>query len=205
MKLNLKKLRKERGWTIDRLAAASGLSRGYISQLETGKRLPGPKTLTQLSEIFGVEPSDMLLSREATTTSIPIEGVVGALHQGDQVNYDFKSKPLREMIARPDVLEGKNVEALSVFGSHFAPYYEDCGILFYGAKKRLNPEGFLGRICVLGDASGKTWVKIVRLGETPKTFHLISLNPGAVPMFDVQLNWCAPVMLYLPPDLARRL
>lgn len=55
----IKQLRKANNMTIDVLASKSGLSRGFISQLETGKRKYSEETLRSLAEVFGVELSDM--------------------------------------------------------------------------------------------------------------------------------------------------
>ncbi len=59
MSLRIKELRKERSWTIDQLAEVSGLSRGYLSQLETGKRQPSAETLENLAHCFGVKVTDL--------------------------------------------------------------------------------------------------------------------------------------------------
>jgi transcriptional regulator with XRE-family HTH domain len=37
---NLKRLRRSRDWTVERLADSVGVSKGYISMIETGKRTP---------------------------------------------------------------------------------------------------------------------------------------------------------------------
>lgn len=52
MRLKTKDLRAERKWTLEHLADLTGLSRGFLSQLETGKRRPSAQTLDLLSEIF---------------------------------------------------------------------------------------------------------------------------------------------------------
>jgi transcriptional regulator with XRE-family HTH domain len=52
--------RKKRGWTIDQLADVSGLSRGFISQLETGQRQPSAETITTLAEIYNVTPVELI-------------------------------------------------------------------------------------------------------------------------------------------------
>lgn len=54
MKLRLRDLRAQKGWTIDRTVEETGLSRGFISQLETGKRQASPDTLQALADAFGV-------------------------------------------------------------------------------------------------------------------------------------------------------
>ena len=60
MRVNLKEMRKERGWTIDHLADLSGLSKGYLSQLENDKRQPSMETLRDLAGIFDVSVSALV-------------------------------------------------------------------------------------------------------------------------------------------------
>lgn len=60
MKLNLKKIRKARGLTIDRFVEMSGLSKGFVSQLENGKRAPSAETLETIAQTFGIAVSDLV-------------------------------------------------------------------------------------------------------------------------------------------------
>lgn len=54
MKLRIRALRKNKGWTIGHMAEVTGISPGFISQIETGQRLPGPQTLLTLAQTFDV-------------------------------------------------------------------------------------------------------------------------------------------------------
>jgi DNA-binding XRE family transcriptional regulator len=56
----LRRLRKERGISIEALAAAMGAAPKTVSQLETGKRTAYPKTVRKLTEVLGVELSSVL-------------------------------------------------------------------------------------------------------------------------------------------------
>lgn len=60
MKTRVRELRKKHGWTIDQLADVSGVSRGFISQIETGTREPSAKTLASLADAFDVHVSQLL-------------------------------------------------------------------------------------------------------------------------------------------------
>lgn len=51
----LKSLRKERGLTLEDLAALSGLSIQSISHYETGKNEPNYKSASRLLDVFGYE------------------------------------------------------------------------------------------------------------------------------------------------------
>lgn len=59
MKLRIKEHRKARGWTLEQLSEVSGLSRGFLSQIETGKRQSSSETLLTLSEVFKVSIADL--------------------------------------------------------------------------------------------------------------------------------------------------
>lgn len=53
-------LRKARGWTLQDLSDQTGLSKGYISELERGEAGYRGETLEQFSKIFDVAPSMMI-------------------------------------------------------------------------------------------------------------------------------------------------
>ncbi|MDY0188999.1 MAG: helix-turn-helix transcriptional regulator [Syntrophus sp. (in: bacteria)] len=65
--LNIKRLRKERGWTqpvlAEKYAELSGdsCSYKYISGIETGRRWLGKTTFYRFAELFEVEPDELLL------------------------------------------------------------------------------------------------------------------------------------------------
>jgi transcriptional regulator with XRE-family HTH domain len=50
----LQSLRAERGWSLDRLAARSGVSKGVLVALEQARSNPNLATLARLSDAFGV-------------------------------------------------------------------------------------------------------------------------------------------------------
>lgn len=47
---NIVKLRQERGYTQERLAYESGISKGYLSEIESGKKSPTIRTLEKIAE-----------------------------------------------------------------------------------------------------------------------------------------------------------
>ena len=57
---NLYKLRKEKGFTREKLAEKSNFSSNYIYGLETGTYLPGRLALIDLSNAFSVTSTDLL-------------------------------------------------------------------------------------------------------------------------------------------------
>lgn len=67
----MRSLRRERGLTIEQLAAATGLTKGFISQLERDRTAPSLSSIaricdalgTRLSHIFEQEPAPALVRR----------------------------------------------------------------------------------------------------------------------------------------------
>lgn len=60
MKYRIKEHRKRLGWTLDQLAGASDLSKGYLSLLESGKRDPSAEALRSLAAALQVDATEMI-------------------------------------------------------------------------------------------------------------------------------------------------
>ena len=67
----LKARREELGMTRRELVDASGLSYPYVSQLETGSRLPSHKSLARLARALQLEPTDLSAAITFDEESIP--------------------------------------------------------------------------------------------------------------------------------------
>lgn len=57
----LKEWRKHRGYTQDRLAEMTSISKPYLSQLETGKRQYTQDLLELFAEALGCSPADLII------------------------------------------------------------------------------------------------------------------------------------------------
>jgi transcriptional regulator with XRE-family HTH domain len=66
----MNRLRRERGWTLVRLAARLNMNATYLGVLETGKNTPSLDTLLQLADAFGVEAAEMV--REVEQARKPV-------------------------------------------------------------------------------------------------------------------------------------
>jgi transcriptional regulator with XRE-family HTH domain len=53
---NVKKLRQQRGWSQEDLAAASKIHRTYISGIELGTRNPSLGNIVKIAKAFRVKP-----------------------------------------------------------------------------------------------------------------------------------------------------
>jgi transcriptional regulator with XRE-family HTH domain len=56
---NLRRLRKERGFSQERLANAAGVHRTHISLIERGGREPGVRTVSKLARALEVSPAEL--------------------------------------------------------------------------------------------------------------------------------------------------
>ncbi len=61
---NLKKIRANMGLTQEEVALRSGLSQGYINQLESGKRMFTQKSLEQIAEALKISITDFFQKEE---------------------------------------------------------------------------------------------------------------------------------------------
>ena len=58
--LIMQRLRAERGWTLQQLAKASGMNSRYLGTMERGGNVPSIETLILLSNVYGVDPPEVL-------------------------------------------------------------------------------------------------------------------------------------------------
>jgi transcriptional regulator with XRE-family HTH domain len=67
---NLKRQRTRRGYSLERLAALSGVSRAMIGQIESGKSSPTISLLLKLATALGVELDHLLTRQDARAITL---------------------------------------------------------------------------------------------------------------------------------------
>jgi len=118
---NLRRLRRERGWSLALLSARAGVSRAMLSQVETGKTTPTIAVLWKIATGFGVPFAELI--REA-----PADGRVRVVRAGATpalLSADRRFRSLEELqsgIAAEinERLIGETLEVL-VEGRHTKP------------------------------------------------------------------------------------
>ncbi len=58
--INLRRLRRDKGWSQEDLAFESGLHRTYVSGIERGVRNPTLLILDKLAKTLGVTPAELV-------------------------------------------------------------------------------------------------------------------------------------------------
>lgn len=64
MRLRIKELRKERGWTIEQVGQMIGLSKGFLSEVENGKKNLSAPMMEAAASAFGVDLVELFDSGE---------------------------------------------------------------------------------------------------------------------------------------------
>lgn len=62
---NINRLRVKRGLTMEKLAYENDLSKGYLSEIEHGKKLPSLAALEKISDGLGVDIKELFESNSA--------------------------------------------------------------------------------------------------------------------------------------------
>jgi transcriptional regulator with XRE-family HTH domain len=75
-------LRTERGWSLDQLAARSGVSKGVLVAIEQGKSNPNLATLARISDAFGVSVTRLVETADEPTVKITGTGSFRTLWHG---------------------------------------------------------------------------------------------------------------------------
>jgi transcriptional regulator with XRE-family HTH domain len=57
---NLRRLRREKGFSQEGLAWEAGVNRSYMAKIETGKTWVGLEIICKLADVLDVEPADLL-------------------------------------------------------------------------------------------------------------------------------------------------
>lgn len=81
----VRRLRRAKGWTLEELAATSGVSRSMLSQIERGEANPTLAVAFRVARAFGVSLDDLV-------TTPPYEGAIQVV-RGDDATYRFRDQP----------------------------------------------------------------------------------------------------------------
>lgn len=174
----LKKLRQEKGYTQDELAALLNVSRSRIGMYETGSREPDFDTLRSIADLFGVDIGRLLGYSSPSSPSTPIPS-------GCQPLPDLADVPLVGRIACGDPITAEeNIEgavgvpaiwhadfALVCVGDSMAPSIRDGDLVAI----RIQPEVETGEIAAVR-IDGEATLK--RVYTHPDCIELRPENPA---------------------------
>ncbi|WP_158922233.1 helix-turn-helix domain-containing protein [Acidisphaera sp. S103] len=86
----LRHIRLEKGFTVETLAAAAGLDKGFLSRLERGTKRPSVETVLRLSAALEV-PVGLLFGEQTTDETVRISRAAGRMRSAeDPDTYSFE-------------------------------------------------------------------------------------------------------------------
>lgn len=104
----LRRLRRERGWTLEDLSSRTGLSRAYLSRLEGGDRQPSLSALSELAWAYGVSFSSLFApeQQEEARHGVIVRARDARVQRGKGLSYErlsasdwaFNLQPLRVVV-----------------------------------------------------------------------------------------------------------
>lgn len=117
MKNNIRRLRRERGWSQQELGDRVGLSWQSISNIERGQTSLTARNIEKVAEVFGCEPAD-IVSADDGTRRVPVVGYVQAgvfaesheFEEGDSYDVFIENEPRLRQFR----LEGREVRGPSM-------------------------------------------------------------------------------------------
>lgn len=190
--------------SIAEVARRSGVSKDQLNKL---KQRESAKTnvddANKIAKSFG-KTLDHFLSGAPTEplASIAVAARVGAGAKVQMSDPYAKGDGLYQ-VACPPQLSPHGIVAVEVEGNSMEPAYEHGDVLFYTRDTIGVPSDAIGRRCVVEDADGMVWVKLLRRRDDQPEglFDLISFHTDSPPMYDAAIKWAAPIKMHLGRDL----
>lgn len=184
----LKEWRNAKGLSLDELAAETESSKGYLSDLERGKRKPTLKMIERLAEGLKISPQDLMARDPAgASRQVPLVGYVGA---GAEAHYYASADEGLGEVEAPENASASTVAA-EIRGASLGPAFDRWLVYYDDVRSPVTPD-LHGQLCVVGLDTDQVLVKILRPAGEPDHFHLIS-NGGEEPIFDRRVLWAARV------------
>ena len=103
---HLKALRLAKEWTLEELAERSGLSKPFLSRLESGDRQPSIAAVLTLARVFDVPMGSLFENRQDDEVCNVVRVGKGSIRRGNGISYiplsgasKFNLQPMRAMIS----------------------------------------------------------------------------------------------------------
>src|SRR5271163_480258 len=85
----LRHIRQEKGFTVESLATAAGLDKGFLSRLERGTKRPSIETVLRLSAALDV-PVGQLFGEQTTEDTVRVSRAAGRARFDEGGGYSFE-------------------------------------------------------------------------------------------------------------------
>lgn len=179
------------------LARAAKLNESAVRDILRGRsKNPGIVTLKKIASVLNLRPSALFEAGQ----SWPIAGSIGAdgvvtTHDSDLNGVGFVENPFF-------AYRSENYLALVDRSGALAPLAYEGDYLIFQPRESGVLQSDLGRPCVCDLEDGRRLIRILRMGDTPTSFHLTPLNLYGAPQTNVSIVRASRVALALPADFA---
>ena len=199
----LREWRNLRGLSQEALAEAAGTSKGYISDLESGKRpIPPGRLSERLAGALSVGVADLYRHPDhqpASPQLVRIIGRVGADTEGTVIQT--AGQEAWDMAPIPPGGSPDSV-ALEVVGHSMRAIAEDGALIYFEDQRQPPSPDMIGYVCIVELEDGRVLIKRLLRGSAPGLYMLESqIGP---PIEDVRIRWAAEPTAIIPPKQARR-
>lgn len=174
-----------------------GVSQGQVSKWEKGEDTPRHEFQVKIARLAKTSLADLTGQRAANEHSAVQVSVVGYVGGGAEVvvlNNELDGGEL-DTETLPPVVDGKLI-AVEVRGESMYPAAEDGWRLVYSERRDSVEPDILNRLCVVGLADDRAYVKKVVRGSEKNRYHLMSTNAPLIE--NAEIAWVAKVLAIIP-------
>ena len=113
----IKARRTDLGWTQDVLAKKAGISKGFLSDVENGKRSIGAETLLDLARVLGLSLDFLMTGQEGETETKEVEIPAGLARFASEEGLAFRQALMlldmqRQIIAHRSSAKARTLETV---------------------------------------------------------------------------------------------
>jgi transcriptional regulator with XRE-family HTH domain len=201
---HLKAWRKARGLSQEALAEKAGTSKGYLSDLESGKRpIPPGRLVDRIAAALEIQPADLFRSPDDAAAGerlVPIIGRVGADTEGTII---FAAADETDELVPIPPGGTETARGLKVVGHSMGEWAPDGSLIYIEDQRNPPTPDLLGYVCAVETEDGRVLIKRLLRGSEQGRYDLESRIGPTIE--NVRLRWAAEVTAVVPPRQARRI
>jgi transcriptional regulator with XRE-family HTH domain len=147
---NTKKFRLNKGWTQEMLAVRAGVTRGFISLLESGKKKPAVSTLSKIADALGIGVGDFFADQSTGLRFVhikkselctPLKKDASAAYVYKPLASAMKNKMADPFFLRVDAKKDEEKQEFVHKGEEFNLILQGKVKFIYGGKEYILEEG----------------------------------------------------------------